>query len=186
MKLNDINSGIVKHKRRKRIGRGIGSGHGKTAGRGHKGQRSNPGYKALAVWEGGAMPLVRRVPKRGFTNEFALCVMAINVGQLEKHFQAGEEVSPESLKGKPVAGGRYDVLKILGDGTLSKKLKVAAHRFSKSAREKIEAAGGEVVVIPGRTAVEAKKKAAREKARQSAAQGGAQKPGAGKAKAKKK
>lgn len=176
MKLHEVNSGIVKHKRRKRLGRGVGSGHGKTAGRGHKGQRSNPGYKALPIWEGGAMPLVRRVPKRGFTNEFALRVLAVNVGQLAKHFEAGEEVSPQSLKAKPIAGGQYDVLKILGDGELTKKLKVAAHRFSKSAREKIEAAGGEVVVIPGRTPVEAKKKAAREAAKQAGQGGAAKKP----------
>jgi large subunit ribosomal protein L15 len=167
MKLHDVHSGITKHKRRKRLGRGIGSGHGKTSGRGHKGQKSNPGYKALPIWEGGGMPLVRRVPKRGFTNEFALKVVAVNVSQLEKHFSADEEVSAETLKGKPIAGGQFDILKILGDGSLTKKLKVSAHRFSKTAKEKIEAAGGEVIVLPGRTPVEVKKKAAREKAKQS-------------------
>jgi large subunit ribosomal protein L15 len=166
MKLHEVHSGITKNKRRKRLGRGIGSGHGKTAGRGHKGQHSNPGYKALPIWEGGGMPLVRRIPKRGFTNEFALRVMAVNVSQLDKHFQDGDEVSAESLKGKPIAGGQFDILKILGDGAIDKKLKVVAHRFSKTAKEKIEAAGGEVVIVPGRTPVEVKKKAAREKAKQ--------------------
>lgn len=189
MKLHDVHSGITKHKRRKRLGRGIGSGHGKTSGRGHKGQKSNPGYKALPIWEGGGMPLVRRVPKRGFTNEFALRVMAVNVSQLEKHFSAGEEVSVETLKGKPFAGGQFDLLKILGDGSLTKKLKVSAHRFSKSAKEKIEAAGGEVVMLPGRTPVAEKQKAAREKAKQAGVEkkpGGSKKAGSAKAKAKKK
>lgn len=153
MSLHEINRGIHKHRSRKRIGRGPGSGTGKTAGRGHKGQRSNPGYAALPIFEGGTMPLVRRIPKRGFTNIFAPTIAAVNVGDLEQVFEAGEAVTPELLREKSVLKARYDELKVLGDGELTKKLTVSAHRFSKSAREKIEKAGGQVILLPGRTPV---------------------------------
>lgn len=150
MRLHEANSGIKKHRKGRRIGRGTGSGRGKTAARGSKGQKSRPGYAALPIFQGGMMPLVRRVPKRGFTNKFALVVATVNVDDLEAHFESGEEVTPESLKQKSLAKQRYDVLKILGDGELSKKLKVSAHRFSKSAQEKIQQAGGEIVVLAGK------------------------------------
>ncbi len=149
MKLHDVNRGIKKFKKGRRIGRGPGSGYGKTSSRGHKGQKSRAGYSRHPVFQGGAMPLVRRVPKRGFNNRFALLVGTINVGQLESAFDAGEEVTPETLREKSVLKHRYDVLKILGDGELSKKLKVSAHRFSATAKEKIEKAGGEIVELPG-------------------------------------
>ena len=168
MNLESIHKGVHKHRPRKRIGRGPGSGTGKTAGRGHKGQRSNPGYAALPIFEGGTMPLVRRIPKRGFTNTFASKVAAVNVGDLEQLFNAGDPVTPESLREKSLLKSRYDELKILGDGELTKKLTVSAHRFSKSAREKIEKAGGTVVVLPGKTTV-AQKKAAK-KAEKAAAE----------------
>jgi large subunit ribosomal protein L15 len=93
------------------------------------------------------MPLVRRVPKRGFHNRYALQVVTVNVADLERVFQDGDEVNPETLRGKSLAKGRYDVLKILGDGDLTRRLKVSAHRFSQTAREKIEKAGGEVCVL---------------------------------------
>ncbi len=150
MKLNEVNSGIQKHKRVKRIGRGPGSGRGKTSTRGGKGQRARAGFKALAVFQGGTTPLVRRVPKRGFTNSFAISIGAVNVEDLERAFGAGEEVNSETLRAKGVLKGRYDELKILGNGELTKSLKVVAHRFSSTAREKIEKAGGELVVLPGR------------------------------------
>lgn len=150
MKLNEVNSGIHKHKRVKRIGRGVGSGHGKTSTRGGKGQRARAGFKSLAIFQGGTTPLVRRVPKRGFTNSFAISVGAVNVDDLEKAFSAGDEVTGESLRAKGVLKGRYDELKILGNGELTKSLKVVAHRFSSTAREKILKAGGELVVVPGR------------------------------------
>ena len=149
MNLDDVHRGIHKHKKRRRIGRGPGSGHGKTAGRGHKGAGSRAGYSVHPTFEGGQMPLVRRVPKRGFHNRFAKVVRSINVGQLDPLFNDGDEVTPETLKARGVLKGRYDLLKVLGDGTLSKKLKIAAHRFSESARSKIEAAGGQVVVLAG-------------------------------------
>ena len=98
MNLDDVHRGIKKNKKRKRIGRGPGSGTGKTAGRGHKGQKSRSGYSAHPIFQGGAMPLVRRVPKRGFNNKFALSVMAVNVSELERVFAAGDEVNPKTLR----------------------------------------------------------------------------------------
>lgn len=157
MNINDVNQGIKKHKSRKRIGRGPGSGTGKTAGRGHKGAKSRAGYSRKAVFQGGAMPLVRRVPKRGFNNKWAREVAVVNLADLERLFAAGDEVTPESLKAKSFAKHRYDELKVLGNGKLTKKLKVSAHRFSKTAREQIEQAGGEVIVLATRTSVEDKK-----------------------------
>ena len=108
------------------------------------------------------MPLVRRIPKRGFTNIFALDVAAVNVGDLEEQFDAGDEVTPDALRAKSLVKSRYDELKILGNGELTKKLRVSAHRFSASAREKIEKAGGEVVVLPGKVPCEVKKKEKRQ------------------------
>src|SRR3954471_11197835 len=159
MSLHEINQGIHKHKRPNRKGRGLGSGQGKKAGRGHKGQFARSGWKALSIFQGGGSPLVRRVPKRGFTNAGALIVGEINVGDLEELFEAGAAITPESLKEAGILKKRFDVLKILGDGELTKKLSVSAHRYSASAKEKIEKAGGTATILPGRTAVEQKKKA---------------------------
>jgi len=153
MNLNDVHRGIQKNKKRKRLGRGIGSGHGKTCGRGHKGQRSRAGFSVHPTFEGGQMPLVRRIPKRGFNNQWGPRVAIVNLGDLEAAFDDGAEVTPEALKEKNLAKQRYDVLKVLGDGELTKKLKVSAHRFSKSALEKIEKAGGQSVVLPGKAPV---------------------------------
>jgi large subunit ribosomal protein L15 len=153
MNLNDVHHGIQKYKKRKRIGRGLGSGQGKTAGRGSKGQASRSGWSMPATFEGGQMPLVRRVPKRGFNNKFAELVVAVNVGDLDKVFAAGETVTPETVRAKKLVRGVFDELKILGNGELTKSLKVAAHKFSKSAQEKIQKAGGEVSVLPGKAPV---------------------------------
>ena len=147
MNLHDVNAGIKKNKKKKRVGRGPGSGHGKTSGRGHKGQGQLAGWSASPIFEGGASPLIRRIPKRGFHNRFGLIVASVNVGQLDAAFEAGEEVTLRSLKTKNLAKGRYDVLKVLGGGELTKKLKISAHRFSASALEKIEAAGGQANVL---------------------------------------
>jgi large subunit ribosomal protein L15 len=163
MMLHDVNQGIHKHKKKMRIGRGIGSGKGKTSGRGHKGQLARAGYKALPIWEGTTSPLVRRVPKRGFTNSFALKVLSINVGDLDELFASGDSVSPEILQSRGILKKRFDVLKILGDGEVTKKLTISAHRFSAQAKEKIEKAGGSVTIIPGRTPVEDKKAAVKAK-----------------------
>ena len=133
MNISDVNRGIKKNKNRKRIGRGIGSGHGKTAGRGHKGAGSRAGNSTRVTFTGGNMPLVQRIPKRGFNNRWALKVAVVNLGQIEEAFEKGEEVTPESLSTKNIARGRFDVLKVLGDGELKKKVKISAHRFSASA-----------------------------------------------------
>jgi large subunit ribosomal protein L15 len=164
MSLHEVNQGVHKHKKLTRVGRGLGSGLGKTAGKGHKGQRARAGWKALSIFQGGGSPLVRRVPKRGFTNTFAQTVVSVNVSELQDLFEAGEDVSIETLQGKGLLKKRFDELKILGNGELSKKLKVSAHRFSESAKEKIEKAGGTVTVVPGRTPVAEKQAAAKEAA----------------------
>lgn len=149
MNINDVNRGITKHKARKRVGRGKGSGLGKTSGRGHKGQKARTNWSALSIFEGGQIPLVRRIPKRGFHNKFAASVAIVNLADLEQAFQAGEEVTEASLRAKRLVRGAFDQLKVLGDGQITKALKVFAHRFSKTAEEKIRQAGGEVTVLPG-------------------------------------
>jgi large subunit ribosomal protein L15 len=153
MNLNDVHHGIQKNKSRKRIGRGPGSGQGKTAGRGHKGQGSRSGSSTSPIFEGGQMPLVRRIPKRGFTNRFADVVAIVNLASLERNFQSGEEVSPDTIRDKGLVKGSYDVLKVLAKGELTKSLKITAHHFSRSATEKIEKAGGQAVVLPGKKPV---------------------------------
>ena len=150
MQLDDVHRGIQKNKKRRRIGRGQGSGYGKTAGRGHKGHKSRSGYSRKPYFTGGGTPMFRRIPKRGFNNKFALSVFAVNVGDLEVVFDDGTEVTPELLAAKGLAKGVYDELKILGNGELTKKLKISAHRFSKSAIEKINSAGGTVDVLPAK------------------------------------
>jgi large subunit ribosomal protein L15 len=149
MNISDVHRGIHKGRSRKRIGRGIGSGHGKTAGRGHKGQGSRNGVSFLSIFQGGTMPLVRRVPKRGFNNRWARTVVIINVGELNEAFNAGDNVTPETLASAKLVKGSYDFVKVLGNGAVTKKLKVSAHRFSKSAADKIAQAGGETKVIAG-------------------------------------
>jgi large subunit ribosomal protein L15 len=153
MNLNDVNRDVHRNKSKRRIGRGPGSGHGKTATRGSKGQGSRTGYSSLRVFEGGQMPLVRRIPKRGFHNRWAQTVAIVNLAVLERHFADGEEVGPAALHQKRLVRGGFDQLKVLGDGELTKKLKVSAHRFSQAAREKIEKAGGKAEVLPGKAPV---------------------------------
>lgn len=155
MNLNDVHRGITKHRKRKRIGRGPGSGYGKTAGRGHKGHKSRSGYSRKANFQGGAMPMFRRIPKRGFHNRFAVSVFAVNVGRINDAFDDGAEITLESLAAKDLAKGSFDEVKILGDGEVTKKLTVSAHRFSKSAEEKITSAGGSInKLAPKRTPAE--------------------------------
>ena len=148
MILDDVHRGISKRKARKRVGRGPGSGHGKTAGRGHKGYGSRAGARRRRGFQGGQMPLFRRMAKRGFNNKaFADVVAIINVATLEDVFKKGDTVNLESLRERGLAKGRFDLLKILGQGELKISLTVVADRFSKSAVEKIEAAGGTVQVV---------------------------------------
>lgn len=148
MNLHDVNRGIHKNKKRRRIGRGKGTGWGKTSGRGHKGQGQLAGWSMHPAFEGGQMPLARRVPKRGFNNQWAREIAVVNLGDIDKLFAAGDEVTPATLKAKNQAKSPYELLKVLGDGELTKKLKISAHRFSKSALEKIQQAGGEAIVLP--------------------------------------
>lgn len=132
-------------KQRKRLGRGPGSGNGTTAGRGTKGQNARSGGSVRPGFEGGQMPLYRRIARRGFSNyRFKTEYSVINVSTLEKRFDSGAEVTLETLREKGIIAGREDLVKILGEGELSKKLIVSGVRVSKSARAKIEAAGGSV------------------------------------------
>src|SRR5262249_3827389 len=146
MLINDVHRGIVKRKNRKRVGRGPGSGHGKTAGRGDKGHSAHPGFSRRFAFEGGQMPLVRRLAKRGFNNKYFSRVVAIvNVATLEERFENGATVDPAALEAAGIVKGEYDAVKILGNGELKKKLSVKAHEFSESASKKIQAAGGETI-----------------------------------------
>lgn len=126
---------------KKRIGRGPGSGHGKTAGRGEKGQKSRSGYSRMLGFEGGQMPLHRRLPKRGFTNIFKKEHVVVNLADLER-FENGATVDEAALRKAGVIKGANDGVKVLGNGKLTKKLTVHATKFSESARKQIEAAGG--------------------------------------------
>jgi large subunit ribosomal protein L15 len=131
---------------KKRVGRGPGSGHGKTSGRGEKGQKSRSGYSGKRGFEGGQMPLHRRLPKRGFTNIFKKDYAVVNVSDLER-FDNGASVDETMLRQAGLVKGSHDGVKVLGDGELSKKLTVSATKFSKSAKEIIEKAGGTVQEI---------------------------------------
>ena len=130
----------------KRIGRGHGSGQGKTAGKGHKGQKARAGRGMRIGFEGGQMPLQRRVPKRGFVNIFATTYANVNVAALNV-FEDGAEVDLDALKKAGLVKKAYDGVKVLGDGELTKKITVKAAAYSKAAKEKIEAAGGKAEVI---------------------------------------
>ena len=146
MKLHELKPNPGSTKKKKRLGRGTASGQGKTAGRGQDGQKSRSGGGVRPGFEGGQMPLYRRLPKRGFTNIFATEYAEINVEVLNR-FEDGAQITPELLKQTGILKKQLDGVKVLGNGELTKKLTVKANKFSKSAVEKIEAAGGKVEVI---------------------------------------
>lgn len=146
MKLHELQPAEGAAKRPYRKGRGAGSGNGKTAGRGHKGQWARSGGGVRPGFEGGQMPLARRLPKRGFNNIFGTTYVPVNVSALEK-FENGSEITVETLREAGIVKNALDGVKILGNGVLSKKLTVKAAAFSASAKEKIEAAGGKAEVI---------------------------------------
>ena len=146
MKLNQLTATPGATKERKRIGRGYGSGTGKTAGKGHKGQKARAGHGQQPGFEGGQMPLQRRIPKRGFNNIFAKEIVAVNVGSLNK-FEDGATVDAAALTQAGILKKACDGVKILSNGKLEKKLTVKANAFSAAAKEKIEAAGGKAEVI---------------------------------------
>ena len=147
MKLHELSPAPGSTREPKRIGRGHGSGQGKTAGKGHKGQKARAGRGIRPGFEGGQMPLQRRVPKRGFNNIFAKEIAAVNVSALDKAFDDGATVTVEALIEKGLIKKALDGVKILGNGELSKKLTVQVNAYSESAKQKIEAAGGKAEVI---------------------------------------
>jgi large subunit ribosomal protein L15 len=149
MQLHDVDQGIHKYKKRKRVGRGTGSGHGKTASKGAKGHSSRQGFKQNPLFEGGQMPLARRVPKRGFVNgAFKKDFAIINLEKIEAAFEAGALIDEAALRAKGLVKGRHDDgIKVLGDGEVSKPLTIHAQKFSESAAAKITAAGGSVVIV---------------------------------------
>ncbi len=146
MKLEELKSPPGANKRVKRVGRGTGSGHGKTSTRGHKGQKARSGGGIRPGFEGGQMPLQRRLPKRGFTNIFKKEYAIVNIRELNS-FEDGSEINPEVLLNAGLINSIKDGVKILGDGELEKKLTVRAHKISRQAEEKITARGGRVEVI---------------------------------------
>jgi large subunit ribosomal protein L15 len=141
MELNNLKPRKGARHAKKRVGRGPGSGHGKTAGRGEKGQKSRSGYSRMLGFEGGQMPLHRRLPKRGFTNIFKKEYAIVNLSDLER-FNDGATVDETSLRQIGLVKGRVDGVKVLGHGKLTRKLTIHAAKFSESARKQIEAAGG--------------------------------------------
>jgi len=147
MKLHELSPAEGSKKEARRIGRGHGSGWGKTAGKGHKGQKARAGHGMRPGFEGGQMPLQRRIPKRGFNNIFAKDIVSVNVGTLDKKFNDGDIVDTEALVKAGILKNSFDGVKILSNGTLKKSLTVKATAFSKSAKEKIEAAGGKAEVV---------------------------------------
>jgi len=145
MNLSQLKPPAGQKKARKRIGRGMGSGHGKTSTRGHKGQRAGTGFGQKRGFEGGQMPLHRRLPKRGFTNIFKKKFAIVNLGRLEK--LEGDTFNPDRLKELGLIQNLGEGLRVLGTGQLTRKITVEAHQFSKSALEKIQKAGGTAQVI---------------------------------------
>ena len=147
LSLNNLRPAKGSTHKKKRLGRGPGTGLGKTAGRGEKGQKSRSGYSSKVGFEGGQMPLHRRLPKRGFTNIFKKRWLEVSLEALDRNFAADDEITPEVLHNRGVIKkAKHDIV-VLGNGEISKALKVSAHRFTKSAREKIEKAGGTATVI---------------------------------------
>lgn len=169
MRLHDLKPNPGAKKRRKRVGRGPGSGRGKTSTRGHKGQSSRAGSSTRATFEGGQMPYIRRLPKRGFSNaRHRVEYLPVNLSDLEANFENGEEVNVQSIIAKGLANGAGKVrVKILGNGELKKKLTVTADAFSASAKAAIEAAGGSATALvptPVETAPEAEEAPASDEA----------------------
>lgn len=150
MDLTQVHAGVSKLKRKKRVGRGIGSGHGKTSTRGHKGQWASAGAKKpIFAFEGGQMPLFRRMPKRGFSHaSWDRYYHVVNIGDINAAFPDGATVTLADLDAKGLAKGPADGVRILGEGEVTKKLTVRANHFTKSAAEKITKAGGTMDVIP--------------------------------------
>ena len=149
MSLNNLRPPKGAKHSKMRVGRGHGSGQGKTAGRGHKGAQSRSGWGKKRGFEGGQMPLHRRVPKRGFNNPFRVEYVVVNLDTLVEVFDAGSDVTPELLRERGLVREKRALIKVLGRGDVTKKLTVRAHKFSETAAQKIAAAGGVAEVIAG-------------------------------------
>ena len=147
MKLHELRPPEGSKKERHRVGRGHGSGWERTSGKGQKGQKSRSGGVKGPAFEGGQTPLSRRIPKRGFNNKFRIEYAVVNISQLDEKFEAGAIVKLEDFYTSGLVKGRYNLVKVLGDGEITKPLTVSAHKFSESAAEKIKAAGGSVEVV---------------------------------------
>ena len=147
LSLNNLHPAPGSTHKKKRIGRGPGSGTGKTAGKGHKGQKSRSGYSRKIGFEGGQMPLQRRLPKRGFTNIFKKQWIEISLAKIEESFNAGDVVTPELLHERGLIKKAKHDLVILGTGEVTKALNISAHRFTKTAKDKVEKAGGTATLI---------------------------------------
>lgn len=145
MRLSDLQPSSGSNKKRKRVGRGVGSGHGKTSCRGHKGQKARTGGGVKPGFEGGQMPLIRRIPKRGFTNIFRKRFAVVNVGMLNK--LSDPVITPEILVERGIVRDMMDGVKVLGEGDVTRAMTVKAHAFSKSAEEKIIQAKGSIEII---------------------------------------
>jgi large subunit ribosomal protein L15 len=155
LSLNNIHPAPGSTHKKKRVGRGPGSGLGKTSGRGNKGQKSRSGYSSRPGFEGGQMPLQRRLPKRGFTNIFKKQWIEISLAKIEANFNAGDVVTPEILHERGLIKKAKHDLVILGTGEITKSLTISAHRFTKTAKEKIEKAGGTAAAITKTESAEA-------------------------------
>ena len=147
LSLNNLHPAPGSTHKKKRVGRGPGSGLGKTSGKGHKGQKSRSGYSSRPGFEGGQMPLQRRLPKRGFTNIFKKQWIEISLAKIEENFNAGDDVNPQVLHERGLIKKAKHDLVILGNGDVTKKLNISAHRFTKTAKDKIEKAGGTATAI---------------------------------------
>jgi len=148
MKIHEISGDAGRKQKKKRVGRGRASGHGKTAGRGTKGALSRSGASRRINFEGGQMPLIRRLPKRGFKNPFKRIFTPVNLKTLETLFEAGDEITPEKMLDKGIIHKSENRIKILAKGEITKEFHIKAHAFSKTAMEKIQSAGGKCEVLP--------------------------------------
>jgi large subunit ribosomal protein L15 len=147
MNLEEVNEGVEINRARKRIGRGVGSKTGKTSGRGRDGHKSRSGYSRHPMFSGSDTPIYMRTPKRGFNNRFATDVVGVNVGAINGAFEEGSEITPADIRHRGLVKVRFDELKILGDGEVTKKLNLVVTRISASAKAKVEAVGGTVKVV---------------------------------------
>jgi large subunit ribosomal protein L15 len=147
MNLEEVNEGVEINRARKRIGRGVGSKTGKTSGRGRDGHKSRSGYSRHPMFSGSDTPIYMRTPKRGFNNRFATDVVGVNVGAINGAFEEGSEITPADIRHRGLVKVRFDELKILGDGEVTKKLNLVVTRISASAKAKVEAVGGTVKIV---------------------------------------